>query len=85
MPPALWGFGRGVRLSEIGIELPAQSLCQRMGVGHGRNEYRGCRGRGLLAGDRAALATGGKRGLCRLEAGRGNGHHWDGGSAATAS
>jgi hypothetical protein len=73
-------IGRG------GIELPAPvAVPQRTGVDHRRNEWSGRRGKGLVARDRAALATGSKRGLCRPEASRSDEHHWDGGLAATAS
>jgi hypothetical protein len=85
VPPALWGFGRGFRLGKVGSNWQFQSLCLKGLVGHGRDEWSGRRGKGLVARNWAALATGSKRGLCRPEAVRGDEHHWDGGSAATAS
>jgi hypothetical protein len=32
VPPALWGFGRGVRLGEVGSNWPLQSLCLKRPV-----------------------------------------------------
>jgi hypothetical protein len=47
VPPALWGFGRGVRLGEVGSNWPLQSLCLKRPVW-------------VTGGTRAAGAAGGE-------------------------
>ena len=85
MPRALWGFGRGVRLDEVGSRRRPVALRRGMGVGDGLNERSGRCWTGLAVRLRADLSMRRKPGLRWSRASQNSERQWAGGSVVTAS